>query len=131
MNKLKTSGTEVIAEAKRYLANARDILKNKAGNGVSGYYADVKYVKMACHTAWCGVLVALDAKVPPLLGNKRKTVETYKKYLATRNRKVLNDLVAAYQHLHLWGGYDGVLYKKTVADGFELAENIIEWCRKN
>lgn len=118
-------------EAKRYLANARDILKNKGGNGVPGYYNDVKYVKMACHTAWCGVLVALEEKVPSQQEDKRKTVDIYKKYLSTRNRKILNDFVAAYQHLHLWGGYDGVLYKKTVMDGFELAEGIIDWCKKN
>lgn len=120
-----------VKDAKRYLANAREILKTKGGNGIPGYYSDVKYVKMACHTAWCGVLVAIEAKVPALQGSKRKTVDTYKQYLGTRNRKILNDFVAAYQHLHLWGGYDGVLYKKTVKDGLELAENIIKWCEKN
>lgn len=96
-----------------------------------GYYSDEKYVKMACNTAWNGVLVALDSKVPPMPHGKRKTVETYKQYLATRNRKALNDFVAAYQHLHLLGGYDGNLYKKTTRAGLELAENIIEWCEKN
>ena len=119
-----------LAEAKRYLDNARDILKTKGGNGVPGYYSDVKYVKMACNTAWNGVLVALDEKIPVVKG-KRKSVEDYKKYLAKRNRKALNDFVAAYQHLHLLGGYDGNLYKKTMQTGLELAENIIEWCRKN
>jgi len=120
-----------ITDARRYLKNARDILKNKAGNGVPGYYADAKYVKMACHTAWSGVLVAMDAKVPEPPKGTRKSVETYKKYLTVRNRKILNDFVAAYQHLHLWGGYDGNLYKKTTQAGLELAENIINWCNKN
>ncbi|MBI3501107.1 MAG: DUF5618 family protein [Bacteroidetes bacterium] len=119
-----------IPDAKRYLANARDILKHKGGNGVPGYYSDAKYVKMACHTAWSGVLVALNEKVHAAKG-KRKSVEDYKKYLAARNRKALNDFVSAYNYLHLLGGYDGDLNKKTTQTGMELAESIIHWCEKN
>ncbi len=120
-----------IIEAKRYLSNARDILKSKGGNGIHGYYSDVKYVKMACNTAWSGVLVALDAKIAPLPKGKRKTVDTYKQYLAARNRKALNDFVSAYHYLHLFGGYDGDLNKKTAQTGLELASTIIHWCEKN
>ena len=131
MKKRKTEGADSISEAKRYLANAREILKIKAGNGVPGYYSDKKYVKMACNTAWSGVLVALDNKVlPPQKGN-RKSVETYKDYLARRNKKALYDFVSAYHTLHLLGGYDGDLYKKNISNGIELAENIIDWCKKN
>ena len=128
MKKSKTAGADVIIEAKRYLTNAREILKTKAGNGVPGYYADAKYVKMACHTAWGGVLVALDAKIPPPPKGTRKSVDVYKQYLSTRNKKVLNDFVSAYNYLHLLGGYDGDLNKKTAQTGIELAENIIKWC---
>jgi hypothetical protein len=127
---MKTKEQHII-EARRYLKNACDILKNKAGNGVQGYYSDVKYVKVACNTAWNGVLVALEPKFPVHLKGKRKSVEDYKRYLATRNRKALNDFVAAYQYLHLLGGYDGNLYKRTILAGVELAESIIEWCEKN
>ena len=91
--KTATSGKDAIAEAKRYLANAREILKTKAGNGVPGYYSDSKYVKMACHKAWSGVLVALDSKISPLSKGKRKSVDTYKEFLAPRNKKILNDLL--------------------------------------
>lgn len=122
---------QIITEAKKYLTNARDILKHKGGNGIPGYYSDPKYVKMACNTAWSGVLVALDAKVPVPQKAKRKSVDDYKKYLATRNRKTLNDFVSAYNYLHLFGGYDGDLNKKTSQIGLELAENIIHWCEKN
>lgn len=120
-----------ITEAKRYLANAREILKTKGGNGVPGYYSDAKYVKMACNTAWNGVLVALDARVPNAPKGKRKTVDTYKQYFASKNRKVLNDFVSAYHILHLLGGYNGDLNKKPIHLGLELAENIIKWCAKN
>ena len=127
-----------IAEAERYLSNARAILKTKAtatagqaGNGVPGYYSDSKYVKMACNTGWSGVLVALDAKIVSPPKEQRKSVKTYQDYLSSRNKKILNDFISGYNHLHLYGGYDGELNKKTIQIGMELAENIIEWCRDN
>lgn len=126
-----TVKNDSITEAKRYVSNAREILRTKAGNGVPGYYNDKKYVKMACNTAWSGVLVAMDALVAPLKKNSRKSVDTYKEFLSTKNRKVLNDFVSAYNYLHLLGGYDGDLNKKTAQTGLALAEEIIAWCRKN
>ena len=120
-----------IKEAERYLKNARDILKTKAGNGVPGYYSDVKYVKMACNTAWSGVLVAMDEKLPPPQKKNRRNIKDYEEYLSKRNRKALHDFVSAYNYLHLFGGYDGDLNKKTAHTGLELAENIIKWCEKN
>ena len=47
------------AEAMRYIDNAKDILRHKAQKE-DGYYQDKKYVKMAGHTAYLGVLLALD-----------------------------------------------------------------------
>ena len=120
-----------IEDAERYIDNAIEILKTKAGNGVPGYYSDAKYVKMACNTAWNGVLVALDTLVPVPSKGKRRSVDHYKEYLATRNRKILNDFVSGYNYLHLFGGYDGDLNKKTAQTGLQLAENVIEWCKRN
>lgn len=86
---------------------------------------------MACNTAWNGILVALDEKVPAHSKVKRKSVDTHKQYLTTKNKKVLNDFVSSYNYLHLLGGYDGDRNKKTAQTGLELAQNIIDWCRKN
>jgi hypothetical protein len=47
-------------EAVRYMANAVDILKTKARKK-DRYYEDEKYVRMACGTAYNGVLLALDS----------------------------------------------------------------------
>lgn len=127
----KATKLNQIEEAERYLANAVEILKTKGGNGVPGYYSDAKYVKMSCNTAWNGILVARDEKVPAHSKVKRKSVDTYKQYLTTKNKKVLNDFVSSYNYLHLLGGYDGDLNKKTAQTGLELAQNIIDWCRKN
>ena len=49
-----------IKEAERYLANARQILSEKAEKD-GNYYNDSKYVRMAGNTMWNGVLIALDA----------------------------------------------------------------------
>ncbi|WP_461141388.1 DUF5618 family protein [Spirosoma pomorum] len=46
-------------------------MRNKA-HKEDGYYQDSKYVKMAGHTAYVGVLVALDE----LLGKKGKVART-------------------------------------------------------
>ena len=66
-----------IREAERYMQNARQILSEKAGKDGDSY-TDKKYVRMAGHTAWCGVLEALDGvlgiKVPP---KKRPHFEDY------------------------------------------------------
>ncbi|WP_448529646.1 DUF5618 family protein [Raineya sp.] len=49
-----------IEEAKRYVANAKAILAEKAK--IEGkYYNDPKYVRMAGNTLWNGVLIALEA----------------------------------------------------------------------
>ena len=52
--------TNEILEAERYIQNARQILSEKAGKD-GEYYTDRKYVKLAGHAAWCGVLIAIDA----------------------------------------------------------------------
>ncbi len=65
-----------ILEARRYLDNAKELLSEKARKD-EGYYQDTKYVKLAGHAAYTGVLVALDG----ILGKKgkgRKDVDWYK-----------------------------------------------------
>lgn len=77
-----------ILEAKRHIENAKDILSEEARKE-NGYYQDRKYVKMAGHTAYSGVLVALDA----IFGDKkkgRKSVEWYKEELARLDKKILS-----------------------------------------
>ncbi len=59
IKKEELSAQEAVTEAKRYLNNAKEILREK-GAKVEGHYRDSKYVKMAGHTAYTGVLFALD-----------------------------------------------------------------------
>jgi hypothetical protein len=46
-------------EAYRYINNAKQTLKDKAGKK-DGEYADVKYVQEAAGTAYIGVLFAIE-----------------------------------------------------------------------
>jgi len=112
-------------EAIRYIDNAKDILKEKA-NKADGYYQDKKYVKMAGHTAYTGVLLALDS----FFGIKkkgRKSVEWYKEELGKMDKKISLAYSTAYSLLHLEMGYDGVQNAKVAKLGFEEAEKIINW----
>ena len=114
-----------ILEAKRHLSNAREILREKAGKE-DGLYKDRKYVKMAGHTAYTGILVALDG----LLGDKRKgrkSVDWYKDELSSRDKKMLSKFVTAYDILHLSMSYDGNLSAVVSKEGLDLADQIISW----
>lgn len=114
-----------IQEAKRYLENAKEILRDKARKE-DGYYQDTKYVKMAGHTAYTGILVALD----DFLGKKgkgRKDVDWYKQQLAKLDKKLLTTFAAAYDTLHLSMSYDGNPNAIVAAAGLQEAETIINW----
>jgi hypothetical protein len=114
-----------IVEARRYIDNAKDLLREKARKE-DGYYQDRKYVKMAGHTAYTGVLLALD----DLLGKKtkgRKDVDWYKERIAKMDKKVLNTFISMYETLHLHMGYDGTPNSKISAIALEEAESIIDW----
>ena len=116
---------EAITEARRYLNNAKEILSEKAKKE-DGYYQDSKYVKMAGHTAYVGVLVALDN----LFGKKikgRKDVDWYKSNLAKTDKKILNAFLSAYELLHLAMAYDGIQDAEIAQTAFTRAESIINW----
>ena len=91
--KQELSAQEAVIEAKRYLNNAKEILREK-GAKEDGFYQDSKYVKMAGHTAYSGVLFALDH----YFGKKtkgRKDLDWYKSNLAQQDRKILQTFVEA------------------------------------
>ena len=114
-----------ILEAKRYMDNAKEILREKAVKE-DGYHQDPKYVKIAGHIAYAGILVALD----DFLGKKtkgRKDVDWYKEHLAKLDKKVLNAFLTAYQVLQLDMAYDGAKSAKLATTGLEEAENFINW----
>ncbi len=114
-------------EAMRYVDNARETLK-LAGKE-DKFYVDEKYVKTACGTAYSGLLKGLDflfdiKGVPKRKG--RKSIEYYKETLGKIDRKLLRELNAAYELLHLAGYYEGQLKIGAINEGFDSAITIIE-----
>jgi len=112
-------------EAHRYIENAKQILKEKAHREDSRYH-DKKYVRMAGHTAYLGVLVALDGLFE-IKHRGRKKVEWYQQELAKVDKKILNSFLNAYEILHLGMGYDGDLSAVIAKEGLKEAEKIIHW----
>ena len=109
-----------IIEAHRYIDNAKEILRDKAQKEDSRYH-DRKYVRMAGHTAYLAILVALDG----LFGIKkkgRKKVEWYQEQLAKLDKKMLNSFLNAYEILHLGMGYDGDLSAAIAHEGLKESE---------
>ena len=123
-------------EAYRYLDNAKEILKTKAKKD-GNFYDDAKYVRMACNTAYNGLLIALNdyfiqkgISFPKVKGKRRSqsiNVDFYKKQLAKINKTKLKEFNSAYNYLHLLGGYDGDLSVGTSINGLGFALSIIDW----
>lgn len=114
-----------VLEAKRYVENARTILSEKAIKE-NDLYTDRKYVKLAGHAAYTGILVALDGFFG-VKTKKRNDASWYKEQLASIDKKVLGNFVNAYELLHLYMGYDGTQDVVVARRGLERADEIIQW----
>ena len=117
-----------IEEARRYVANAKDLIQKTNYDPELNIYTDGKYVKMAGNTLWNGCLVAMDAVLDVRKGKGRPAIEKYKEAAGKRDRKLLAAIVAGYDTLHLHMGYDGTKGKKSCDLGFEYANDIIDRC---
>jgi hypothetical protein len=116
-------------EAMRYLDNARKTLSSSAGKE-GKFYTDRKYVRMASHTAYTGVLLCLKAFLNLNTNVKeRDNVSKYREALGKRYPNKLKDFNAVYDTLHLAGGYDGNLSYDVIQTGLKIAEELIEWTK--
>ncbi|MDR3188846.1 MAG: DUF5618 family protein [Prevotellaceae bacterium] len=118
--------SKAYAEAIRYMDNAKDVLRKANKDGK--YYSDRKYVRMACGTAYSGILVALDAYLV-LKGvpeTKKKSIDFYRKNIALLDKSLLRDLNSAYDILHLDGYYEGRLRADAIKLGLDIAYEIID-----
>lgn len=117
---------EAVSEARRHIDNAKDFLSNNAKKQ-DGLYQDKKYVKIAGHTAYTGILLVLNE----LLGEKNrktpKSVEWYQYELSRVDKSLLSNFTTAYQILHLDMGYQGSKSAELASLGLQKAEKIIEW----
>jgi len=121
-------------EAVRYLDDAKEILRTKAEKK-DRYYQDEKYVKMACGTAYSGVLKAVDTyleiKGKPIEKKKgsRISVDSYRKLLTKLDKGVLNDFNTACELLHLAGYYEGLLHADAINSGLDAFSAILNKIR--
>jgi len=117
------------AEAIRYMNNAKEFLQKAKRDG--SLYTDKKYVRVACGTAYNGILLALDAwfvlkGIPKPSKKQRKSIEYYMSNVAKIDKKMASFLHVAYNVLHLAGYYDGITGVKVIDGGFDAAYEIIE-----
>jgi hypothetical protein len=117
-----------IEEARRYVANAEEVIKKAQYDPETQSYMDSKYIKMAGDTLWKGCLLALDSVLHVRKGKGRPSIEKYKAAASKRDRKLLQFMNNGYDVMHLYMGYDGTKGKKTCDVGFEYANAIIDRC---
>lgn len=119
-----------IDEAYRYVENAQKTLRDHGEYDAELHrYSDRKYVRAAGHYLWHAVLMTLDAVFHVRKDRRtRVDIEAYRETVRKRDKKLLALVNDAYQILHLYMGYDGVLSKSTCDDGFRIANAIIDRC---
>jgi hypothetical protein len=123
-----TKITYSIEEARRYVANAEDVIQKAKYDEETKLYMDSKYVRAAGDYLWKGCLIALDAVFSVRKGKGRPSIDKYRDVVAKRDGKLLRLMNNGYDVTHLYMGYDGTLDKKVCDRGFEVANEIINHC---
>ncbi len=119
-----------IEEARRYVDNARETLREKGEfNAELNRYDDEKYVRAAGNYLWLGVLMALDAVFNVREDRRtRVDIKDYREAVGRRDKKLLALVNDGYDVMHLYMNYDGIQSKGVSDEGFRLANSIIDRC---
>lgn len=119
-----------VEEARRYVENAKTLLVEHGELDVETHsYNDPKYVKMAGHTLWTGVLYVLDAVFQVRLDRRRHVdIEDYRKAVGKRDMKLLRLVNMTYDNAHIAMGYHGEQNKDVCDSCFRMANDIIDRC---
>ena len=139
--KTPTTPQERLELAKRYLQNAREILKKAGVKKRTGRYEDIKYVSSASGIAYLSALEALKALFVQegLIDDLRKVKNVRTVYslisrltMIGKDRDVLLELFDdVYKILHVAAYYRELQNKKSVDAGFEQVEKIIRIVEKH
>ena len=121
---------DLIEEARRYVANAEEVIEKADYDPELKRYNDSKYVKMAGNVLWSGCLIVLDALFGISKRKGRPDIGKYKEAAGKRDKKLLASVVDGYEAMHLFMGYDGTKNKKVCDSGFEYANAIIDHCAR-
>ena len=119
-----------VAEAKRYVMNAKDLLNEKGRLDLeTNCYEDPKYVKSAGHYLWSAVLLILNAIFEvKTKQHPHPDIIDYRNEIVKRDRKLLTLVNAAYETTHITMGYDGNVSKDVCTSGIRLTNDIIDRC---
>ena len=119
-----------IEEARRYVANAEEVIQKAKYDPELQSYTDSKYIKAAGDYLWKGCLIALDALFGISKRKGRPDIRKYKEEAGKRDRKLLNSVNIGYNTMHLSMGYDGNKDKRVCDAGFANANDIINHCAR-
>jgi len=137
------SPEDVLNLSKRYLQNAREILKRAGVDEDIGAYEDVKYVSSASGIAYLTALGAIRALLMEKRGWDARDVEKRTREIGKLRQalkglalgkdrdRLLKLLRDVYNILHLGGYYRRLLDKKAIDSGFEKVEKIIRIVEKH
>ena len=137
------SPEDVLNLSKRYLQNAREMLKRAGVDEDIGAYEDVKYVSSASGIAYLSALEAIRALLMEKMGWDASEVEKRTREIGRLRQalkglplgkdrdRLLKLLRDVYNILHLGGYYRRLQSKKAIDDGFEKVERIIRMVEKH
>lgn len=130
MNERNMKRKDPIEEARRYVDNARETLREKGELNLElSRYDDEKYVRAAGNYLWLGVLMALDSVFHVREDRRtRVDIKDYREAIGKRDRKLLALVNDGYDTMHLSMTYDGNQSKDVCDVGFRLANAIIDRC---
>ena len=123
---------EAIAEARRYLDNAKEILNEKTSIQ-NDRYSDQKYVRQASGMAYLAATIPIRSFLfeQGIVKDKRKlpkTIDQYTMFIKKipRNGKLMDYYNTVYENLHVAGYYEGYCNVGMIKSGFENVKKIID-----
>lgn len=117
-----------ILEARRYLDNAKELLRDKAIED-DCFYQNGKYVKLAGRTMWKGCTIALNYALGiKKKGNRAIDIDEYKEKSEQIDKNLFNHIVSGYNILCYSLGYDGEKKTSIANTGIDTMNFIIDWC---
>ncbi len=132
MGIFKKREPETIEEARRYVRNAKELLRERGkldDDGVA--YQDRKYVRAAGNYLWLGVLIALDVVFNVRQGKRtRPDINDYREVVSHRDKKLLSLVNMGYDTIHLSMNYDGNQSRVVCDMGFRITDDIIDRCER-
>ncbi|MBI3189980.1 MAG: DUF5618 family protein [Ignavibacteriales bacterium] len=126
---------DAIAQAKRYLANAKETIAKSQIDRYGKIYTDSKYVREGAGIAYLAALKAFDGW---LLGkgiSPDKLPKSIEEYWQVEkkipyNGKLSSDFTLVYQNLHIGAYYQGLVSVNTVKEGLRAVKEIITMLEK-